>query len=82
MIRYSDSSDKADELYRKSVKLDPENPDLLNTFAGFLVKNKGDINEFTAVIDKALSLALTFTPPGDTGAIGSQCSWHCFDGIL
>jgi AraC-like DNA-binding protein/tetratricopeptide (TPR) repeat protein len=53
----ADSSDKADELYRKSVKLDPENPDLLNTFAGFLVKNEGDINEFTAVIDKALSLA-------------------------
>lgn len=48
---------KAVGLYRKAVKLDSENPDLLNTFAVFLVKNKGDINEFTAVIDKAIRLA-------------------------
>jgi len=56
---YSEANfpDKANEFYRKAVSLNPKDPDLLKEFAEFFAKNKGDINEFTAIIDKALRLA-------------------------
>ncbi|MEI6048772.1 MAG: helix-turn-helix domain-containing protein [Bacteroidota bacterium] len=49
--------DKAIEYYHKALSLDPENQVLLNGFASFLSDNKNNLNEFTAIIDKAIGLA-------------------------
>jgi AraC-like DNA-binding protein/tetratricopeptide (TPR) repeat protein len=49
--------DKATQFYRNAVSLNPNDPELLMEFAGFLAENNGDIEEFTSIIDKAISLA-------------------------
>jgi tetratricopeptide (TPR) repeat protein len=49
--------DKAENYYRKAVALEPDNPALLNLFAVFLHKNKGNPLEFSSIIDKAIRLA-------------------------
>jgi tetratricopeptide (TPR) repeat protein len=56
---YADANfnDKTNGLYRKAFSMNPDDPDLLQEFAGFLSKNNGGISEFTDLSDKALSLA-------------------------
>lgn len=49
--------DKSEKYYRKAISLDSENPALLNNFACFLRDNKRNPEEFTKIIDKAISLA-------------------------
>jgi Tfp pilus assembly protein PilF len=58
---YSDAGilDKAEKYYRKALSFEPENPGLLNEFAWFLARNKGNPDEFNSIIDKALKLAPT-----------------------
>ena len=47
----------ASEFYRKALLLNPEDPELLEEFAGFLARDKGNTDEFMAISDKALRLA-------------------------
>lgn len=46
--------DKAEEYFRKALSLEPENPEILNNFAWFLIDNNIHINEGLELIDKAL----------------------------
>ena len=49
--------DKAEEYYRKSVSLEPENPERLNSIACFLRDNNRNVSDFEDIINKALALA-------------------------
>ena len=48
---------KAEEVYRKALSLEPENPVRLNNFAWFLIDKDRNINEGLDLIDKALALS-------------------------
>jgi AraC-like DNA-binding protein/tetratricopeptide (TPR) repeat protein len=53
----ADNSEKAEGYYRKALLTEPENPELLNSFANFLSEKNRNLNEFTITIEKALRLA-------------------------
>jgi tetratricopeptide (TPR) repeat protein len=49
--------DKAEDLYRKALSLQPESPSRLNDLAWYLIDKDRDINEGLDLIDKALILS-------------------------
>ncbi len=49
--------DKAEEYFRKSFKLEPGEPDWLNTLADFLIDHERNIGEGIELVDKALELS-------------------------
>ena len=56
---YSESGmpDKAEEYYRKSLSLEPINPDRMKFLSEFLIGNNRKLEEASELIDKALTLA-------------------------
>ncbi|MCK4819175.1 tetratricopeptide repeat protein, partial [bacterium] len=46
--------DEAEEYYRNSLKLDPENPYRMNELAWFLIDNDIDVDEGVEILDKAI----------------------------
>jgi AraC-like DNA-binding protein/tetratricopeptide (TPR) repeat protein len=46
--------DKAEEYYRQSLSLDPENPSSLNNFAAFYIVNDRKVNKGLELVEKAL----------------------------
>jgi AraC-like DNA-binding protein/tetratricopeptide (TPR) repeat protein len=49
--------DKAEEYYRKSISLEPENPIRLNNFASFLINKNRHLNEVSELTDKTMEFA-------------------------
>lgn len=49
--------DKAEGYYRKALSMEPENPDLMKSFADFLIDNNRKLNEVPELMDKAMALA-------------------------
>ena len=49
--------DKAEEYYRQTLSLEPENPTIMNNLAWFLIDMDQNINEGMELIDKALELS-------------------------
>ncbi len=49
--------DKAEEYYRKSLSLEPDNPLRMNVLAQFLIENNRKLGEVQGLIDKAIQLA-------------------------
>jgi Tfp pilus assembly protein PilF len=49
---------KAEGYYREALSLEPENPDLLNSLAWFLIDKDRNINEGMELVDKALKFNL------------------------
>ena len=47
---------KAEEYFNFAVSSDPENPDLLNTYAWFLIEHNYNIEKGLRMVDKALEL--------------------------
>jgi tetratricopeptide (TPR) repeat protein/TolB-like protein len=56
---YSEANipDKAEEYYRKSLSLEPENPYYLNYLAYFLIDKDRNLNEGMELVEKALELS-------------------------
>jgi tetratricopeptide (TPR) repeat protein len=49
--------DKAEEYFRKSIKLEPGEPEWLNTLAYLLIDHERNIGEGLELVDKALELS-------------------------
>jgi Tfp pilus assembly protein PilF len=49
--------DNAEDYFRQAISLEPENPDLLNAFAYFLIDKDRNVNEGMELVDKALKLS-------------------------
>ena len=50
------SLDKAEEYYRQALSLQPDNPEIMNNLAFFLIDKDRNINEGMELIDKALEI--------------------------
>lgn len=53
----ADIYDKAEEYFRESVSIEPENPSMINNLAYFLIDKDQDITEGLHIIDKALDIS-------------------------
>jgi tetratricopeptide (TPR) repeat protein len=51
------NQDKAEELYRKALSLEPENPGYIKQFADFIINNNRNTTELPEMMDKAIKLA-------------------------
>ncbi len=49
--------DKAEEYFRKSLSLEPENPERMGILANFLIENNRNLNEVSSLMDEAMTLA-------------------------
>jgi Tfp pilus assembly protein PilF len=49
--------DNAEDYFRQAISLEPENPELLNAFAYFLIDKDRNVNEGMGLVDKALKLS-------------------------
>jgi tetratricopeptide (TPR) repeat protein len=48
--------EKAETYYRKALSIEPENPEILNNLAWFLIDNNRNLNEGLELVNKALEL--------------------------
>jgi tetratricopeptide (TPR) repeat protein len=49
--------DRAEKYFRKALSMEPENLDIINDFASFLIENNRNLEEIPALMDKAMGLA-------------------------
>jgi tetratricopeptide (TPR) repeat protein len=50
-------SDRAETYFRKSLSLEPENPDIINSVANFYIENNRNLEAVPGLMDKAMGLA-------------------------
>jgi tetratricopeptide (TPR) repeat protein len=56
---YSDAGmpDRAEKYFRKALSMEPENLNIINDFASFLIENNRNLDEVPGLMDKAMDLA-------------------------
>lgn len=56
---YSDAGmpDRAEKYFRKALSMEPENLNIINDFASFLIENNRNLDEVPGLMDKAMNLA-------------------------
>ncbi len=50
----ADIPDRAEEYLRKAISLEPEDPDIINSLAGFFIENNRNLEEVQGLMDKAM----------------------------